>query len=151
MKNKQANQDYFKCFKCSFETSKLADYQAHKMDHFTGKAGTVGAPLKPQSIGPVEMPDEIMQDLLPKPPVVEAPVVPPEPPKPVVAPIPPVKPVIEKRKDPEKIKLAYKYEGVHECGHEIDTLFIDIEDKYVVVAYCNSCKEQIMSRPVSKL
>lgn len=148
-------QDHFKCFKCNFETSKLVDYQAHKVDHMMGRASTIGAPIKPQSIGPVEMPDEIMQDLLPKPekqavdPIVEPPTAPP---KPIEVKKPEaVAPKLKGVKVSDKIKLVYKYEGTHDCGAEVDTLFIDIEDKYVVVCYCNSCKEQIMSRPVTKL
>ena len=52
---------------------------------------------------------------------------------------------------PEKIKLTYKYVGNCKCGAEVETLSVDLEKKHVILAFCNSCKKQIRSRPVTKL
>lgn len=120
-----------KCEKCGFTTEDLDEYRKHRIDHSLGKI-TVSHPI-PTSPKPLSL-DKAAEQIEEEKKVV---VVPPPPPKP---------------SKPEPIRLKYKYEGqCPKCGGQVETLEIDLENKYIVSAYCMACKYQIAHRPVKKL
>lgn len=53
-------------------------------------------------------------------------------------------PVSEKK----PIILQYKFEGIHDCGNEVDTLGIEVENSFYVIAYCNNCRVKIIDQRV---
>lgn len=136
-----------RCEKCGFTTEDLEIYRQHRVDHALGKVNdALPVPTKPTEIAFIPKVEETTE--IPTPPSKSA------------------KEILEEKKQPspqqppkqavkpatQPVRLRYKYEGVcKKCGNEVETLYLDVEEKYVVVAFCNSCHEQIMSRPVAKL
>lgn len=58
----------------------------------------------------------------------------------------------EKKKKPNPPKLTYRWEGeCPDCYTYLDSIDMDIGDKYVTVAFCAKCKKQVAYRPVKKL
>lgn len=62
------------------------------------------------------------------------------------------KPII-KKEEPKKaeIVLTYKYIGVHDCGTEPLTIEVDIGKDHCVIAFCQRCNKQVITRKVAKL
>ena len=69
-------------------------------------------------------------------------------------------PPVEVKPKPKKVAkekvempvLTYKYEGeCDKCRNPVDTLVVDVSGKVNVIAYCQTCKRQVVYRPVAKL
>ena len=53
-----------------------------------------------------------------------------------------------KPKPPEPPKLVYKYVGNCDCGRELETIEVKLGEKDMQIAYCSSCKKQLMQQDV---
>lgn len=128
--------EQIKCYRCDKTFPKtpkgIMAYRLHKEDHRIGK-----------EVNKIAKKPDIILDIHKDKPVVEKPAKV----KPVIKPdVPKIVPV-----KPEPIKLTYKYVGnCPTCGSEVDTLEVDL-DKFVIIAYCQSCHKQLRHKPVAKL
>lgn len=147
----------FLCEKCGAEFTSDADYKKHKVDHMQGR-------ISDKKIDPVEGPVEEEAPL--------APVVPPTPEQKAKAPwnkmVTPIEEVyndplasskaqvITQVKKEEPIVLKYVYNGTcPSCNTPVETIPLDVDvdkqKKFVVIAWCSSCKKNIQQRMVTKL
>ena len=130
--------ELIRCYRCDKVFPKnpkgIMAYRLHKEDHRVDKENDVVA-KKPDMILDIHK-DDLKPKATTPPPVEE---------KPLKSPT--VMPTSEPK---TPIKLTYRYIGQCLCGAEVDTLEVDV-DKYIVIAYCQSCHKQLVHRPVEKL
>lgn len=56
--------------------------------------------------------------------------------------------VVITKKEKESLKLKYTWIGTCDCGNQVDTIEIPVDDYLFAVAYCPSCRKQLKRLPV---